>query len=122
MIDVFIAKQPKDRCVIVKVEGHAHTAPVGQDTVCAAVSILVYGCFTEISELDEARFHERMVFIGDEKTGDAYLYLRCKESRTYDRVLYNIAPMERAIEMLAERYPSDVSLPANNLIMSPNGR
>lgn len=90
--------------------GHAETAPAGQDTVCAAVSALIYGFAAEIgNHLNGERFYKRAVEVGGEK-GGADIEAVCTDERTYRRVLYNLAPVERGLEVLAQKYPEAVSL------------
>lgn len=101
MIQIWIKKDPDSLHVTLRLSGHANTAPSGQDTVCAAVSALVYGYAKEISLLDSEKFTMRRVVVGD-TPGEALVETVCANERTYRRVLYNLAPLERSLEMIEE--------------------
>lgn len=110
MINVLIQKNADNLQITVRVEGHALTAEKGQDTVCAAVSILVYGFAEEITKADEKDFRYRHVEIGDEGTGYARIFVACKNQKVYQRVLYNLSPMERALAVLQDSNPQAVRI------------
>jgi uncharacterized protein YsxB (DUF464 family) len=110
MINVLIQKNADNLQITVRVEGHAMTAEKGQDTVCAAVSILVYGFAEEITKADEKDFRYRHVEIGDEGSGFARIFVACKNQKVYQRVLYNLSPMERALAVLQENNPQAVRI------------
>lgn len=110
MIDIVIYKEPECRLVFIGVSGHANTAKKGQDTICAAVSILVYGLAAQIEKLDEKYFANRHVEIGDEGTGIADIMAEGANTAVYMRVLDYLEPIERAMESLAEKYPQQVRL------------
>lgn len=110
MINVLIQKNADNLQITVRVEGHALTAEKGQDTVCAAVSILVYGFAEEIAKADEKDFRYRYVDIGDEGSGLARILVACKKQKVYQRVLYNLSPMERALAVLQENNPQAVRI------------
>ena len=101
MIQIWIKKDPDSLQVTLRLSGHANTAPSGQDTVCAAVSALVYGYAKEISLLDKDKFSMRRVDVGD-TPGEAIVDAICANERTFRRVLYNLAPLERSLEMIEE--------------------
>lgn len=110
MINVLIQKNAENMQVTVRVEGHALTAEKGQDTVCAAVSILVYGFAEEITKADERDFRYRHVEIGDEGTGYARIFVACKNQKVYQRVLYNLSPAERALAVLQDSNPQAIKI------------
>ncbi len=114
MITIYVTKDPENLSLRVTADGHANTAKRGQDTVCAAVSVLIYGFAEEIARLDAKKIKSRAVVTG-QQPGRGAISVTCADDRTYRRVLYNLAPMERAIEMLAEQYPSEVYVKTKSL-------
>ncbi len=114
MITIYITKDPENLFVQVTADGHARTAPRGQDPVCAAVSVLLYGFAEEIGRLDAEKIKGRAVVMG-QQPGRGAISVKCADERTYRRVLYNLAPMERAIEMLSEKNPSEVYVKTTSL-------
>lgn len=114
MITIYVTKDPENLSLQVTADGHARTAPRGQDTVCASVSTLLYGFSEEIARLDAQKFKSRVVVTG-QQSGRGAVSVTCADERTYRRVLYNLAPMERSIEMLAEKFPEAVTLKSTSL-------
>lgn len=94
--------------LVVMAAGHAHTAQAGQDTVCAAVSILVYGLAEQLGRLDEKYFRYRRIDV--EEKGRAEIVTDSMTSAGYMRVLDYMEPIERALEALAEQYPQAINL------------
>lgn len=114
MITIYVHKNPETLSLRVTADGHANTAPHGEDSVCAAVSALIYGFAEELHRLDPKHVHGGMIETG-QQAGHANILIHCADERTYRRVLYNLAPMERSIEMLAEKYPEAVTLKSTSL-------
>lgn len=47
MIKVHIIEENKELFGL-KIEGHANTAPIGEDLICASVSSAIYGCLNNL--------------------------------------------------------------------------
>lgn len=116
MITIYVHKSPETLSLRVTADGHANTAPHGQDTVCAAVSVLIYGFAEEVHRLDPKHIQGGMIETG-QREGHANILIQCADERTYRRVLYNLAPIERSLEKLAEQFPEAVTL--KNTSLSP---
>ena len=104
MIDIRICKSTVCLRVQVEVKGHAETAPRGEDLVCAAVSALVGGYAKEITDMEDKHLRERLVSVG-EADGNAMIDVYCKDERSFKRVLYNLAPIIKGLEIVAKDHP-----------------
>ena len=109
MIKILIRKNPDKLALHLVAYGHAGTAPSGQDTVCAAVSALIYGFGAEVANIGQDGLQSRIVDIGD-TPGKAVIEVNCINERMYKRLLYNLAPVERGLKILAQNNPEAVSL------------
>lgn len=109
MIKIKIEKNNEDMSLRITANGHANTAQRGRDTVCAAVSALIYSFADEIAHIPAEKFKRRTVRVGSEK-GQAYIEAKCTSERAYTRVIYNLAPVQRGLETLAQRYPEAVNI------------
>lgn len=80
------------------VSGHAGYAPIGQDIVCAAVSMLSLTAAARISALEQVReLHMQ----------EGSMELCCTAT---PQVLDVLATIRTGFELLADRYPSYISL------------
>lgn len=109
MTNIKIRKNPSTRLIRVMAEGHAGTDVPGKDTVCAAISALMYGYAKEVAMMDDKYLSYRAVEYSMHD-GHAHVDTVCKDERTYKRVLNHLAPIERSLEMLAMENPQAVSL------------
>lgn len=107
MINVSVEINKPERCVKVTSSGHADSAPKGQDTICAAVSTLIYGISKEFSMIDSERLIRQVVHMED---GKVNIDLACADERIFRRILHNLAPFERSMEVLAQDHPQAITL------------
>jgi uncharacterized protein YsxB (DUF464 family) len=109
MTQITIDTEKKTRRIRLYAVGHADTAPRGQDMMCAAISTIIYGLATELAALDPSRFTSRAIRMDDPDEG-ALIELTCADGKSYRRCLYNLAPVERSLQILAMEHPQAVSL------------
>lgn len=111
MVRISIEKDERQRRVVVSAEGHAGCAPKGSDIVCAAVSALLFGYAKEVAMMgDRGRLrHAGEINLGGED-GRAHIDVVATDAKAYRRILYHLAPAERALEKLAEDCPEAVRL------------
>lgn len=110
MTVVNITKDPERLRVCLTATGHAETATKGEDLLCASISVLVFGFAKEISKIDGKHVKKRIVLADDSAPADATVDVICNDERTYKRVEYNLAPVERALEALHGIYPDNLKL------------
>ena len=88
-----------------RVEGHAGSAPAGEDLVCAAVSVLVWTLLAEAEA--EERFH--MEAVTDEE--NAVIDVRCcPEGATVWACRYLFDIVMSGFALLAENYPEYIRI------------
>lgn len=90
------------------VQGHAGSAPYGQDLVCAAVSALVYALAQRLTELDAQDALEQPPRI-NLASGDAQISAVAKEP--YEQmVAEDFHLIESGLSLLTHHYPEQLKL------------
>lgn len=90
-----------------EVTGHAMTASIGQDVVCASVSSLMYGLCAAVAAIPEGRITDgHMVCQPGHADVDAY----CADDKTCKRVAYYMEPVLCGLRKIAKEYPLAVKM------------
>lgn len=92
--------EPKD--FHIRIEGHAGSAPKGEDLVCAGVSALGFAMLLAAGDYDAD-------VVTDEQAG--VMDVRCKPEGPFDRALAEtmLDTIAGGLELLAGQYPECVS-------------
>lgn len=108
MIEVDFHEIPNRKAVSLRMTGHAGNAPQGQDTVCAAASILAYTAAQNAVCLYNEEKLDRAPAIRLEK-GEAEVTVEPKEE-FYDETLYGFWICQLGYILLSRGYPNCVTL------------
>ena len=107
MIKVKIRTHDATRYLCLDVEGHAGSAPKGEDLVCASASILAYTAAQiaresfDLGDLS-CKPHIRL------DDGSATVMLRCKSRSAYKRAKSAFYALKTGYNLLAQNYPQYV--------------
>ncbi len=93
--------------VSLTVKGHAGQAEVGKDIVCASASILAYTLAQIVHSLRHRLEGEPTINL---VSGDTTISCKCKNYRTYVKVLSAFNYTETGFTLLAHNYPQFVEL------------
>ena len=93
--------------VSLTVKGHAGQAEVGKDIVCASASILAYTLAQIVHSLEHRLEGEPIISLA---SGDTTISCRCKNYRTYVKVLNAFNFTQVGFTLLAQNYPQFVEL------------
>ena len=108
MMEVWVAGLLSQEAFVLSISGHAGAAPAGEDTVCAAASMLAYTVAQEVLEVHRKGKLREAPKIKLEK-GKALI--ACKPKRSARREvshLYKTA--QTGYKLLAANYPDNVRL------------
>lgn len=90
-----------------EVFGHAMTANLGQDVVCASVSSLMYGLCEAVAAIPEGRIVEGHMVC---KPGHADIDAYCIDEKTRKRVEHYMEPVLCGLRKIAKEYPLAVKM------------
>lgn len=108
MIDIRFSESANNGILSLKIKGHAGQAPIGQDIVCASVSILAYTVAqTLLFMYEEGRLHEEPVV--DMESGDVLIVCRPKDDY-YGEALHTFFVAKVGCTLLAQNYPQYVDV------------
>ena len=91
------------------VRGHASFAEIGTDIVCASASILTYTIAEIVQQMEERGRLEDTPIIRLE-VGDACVACKCKDTKTFAKVLNAFDVVRTGFNLLAENYPQNVNV------------
>lgn len=106
MIAVEFTRDDDRRCVRLTVDGHAGSAPKGQDIVCAAASLLIY-IAAAIAQSAEDRFCDTDV---DLCPGCSAVVIAADTEDEYERIISEFDIVALGYRLLADSYPDYVGL------------
>ena len=86
-----------------RIEGHAGSAPFGEDLVCAAATILGWTLIAGAEEIPEYGMH---LYLGD-GVMDVCCY---PDEEREDRCRYLFDTIARGFELMAEKYPEHIKM------------
>lgn len=90
----------------VTVHGHAMSAPMGEDLVCSAASILVHTLAANIGHMEQAG----IVTDGKADIQEGAAKLSCRASRGYENIVSSaFQSVCVGFEILAEKFPEYLS-------------
>lgn len=107
MVTVKMTADAVTRSVIVHAEGHAGTAPVGQDIVCSAVTAVLMSYALYVESLPQERCFDAATRIDD---GKAVIVLMSKDVEGYHDALEALKPIRLGLEAIAETYPDAIKI------------
>lgn len=107
MVTVKMTADAVTRSVIVRAEGHAGTAPVGQDIVCSAVTAVLMSYALYAESLPKERCFYVATRIDD---GEAVIALMSKDVEGYHDTLEALKPIRLGLEAIAETYPDAIKI------------
>lgn len=90
------------------VQGHAGSAPHGQDLVCAAVSALVYALSQRLTELDAQGALEQPPVI-ELSSGNARISAVAKE-KYQEKVIEDFRLIYSGLQLLQTHYPEGIQI------------
>lgn len=102
---------PKSGSITVKVEGHAGSAPRGEDIVCAAASILTYTIAQSLNYMHSEGKLQKKPNIKISDTGDAVITAKPKEEH-YAEALHCYFIAQVGFHLLEHNFPEYVTLEA----------
>lgn len=108
MIQVKFSKSENGKSIILDVKGHAGKAPIGQDIVCASVSILAYTVAHAVLNMSEQGKLKKKPTVRL-CSGDAVI--TCKPSRNFfSEALHTFSLAEIGYSLLQDKYPEFVNV------------
>lgn len=102
-----------DGSVLLSVDGHADSAPMGQDLVCAAVSILVH---TAVQVVEDLKMQGRLARPPDCvcQQGRAWvLAIPVPVKEAVDAVNIALGTVGTGLKLLSQQYPNYIQLTCN---------
>lgn len=91
---------------MVTVEGHAGSAPKGEDLVCSAASVLVHTLHANVGYMEESG----VAADAEAEIRDGYAKIQCKAVKGYERtVAATYQSVCVGFEILADKFPEYVS-------------
>lgn len=97
-----------EKTLILTVQGHAGAAQSGEDTVCAAASILAYTAAQEVKEMQEKGKLKKKPNI---RLGEGDATITCKPVKNaYSEALHTFKVVQTGYRLLAANFPENVSL------------
>lgn len=107
MIEIAFRSDQKTM-IALDINGHAETAPVGEDLVCAAVSTLGYTAMQYMSFFDQVGWVKEEPEM-EEESGSMHLYfVPCKDR--YNMAFHAMFTLELGFKMLQQNYPNAVRI------------
>ena len=110
MVTVTIVKSRQTQHLLIEASGHAGGAPAGQNLICAAVSILLWGFASEVAALPPHRFAAGSRVVYGDRPGHCLVDVTCGDRFTYRHLVSALSPMERALDKLAKEHPDSITL------------
>lgn len=107
MITASFYNNPEQWEASLTVKGHAGQADVGKDIVCASASILAYTLAQIVHSLRHRFEGEPTIRL---ESGDTTISCKCKNYRTYVKVLSAFNYTQVGFTFLAQSYPQFVEL------------
>lgn len=108
MIQIKFSKSENGKTIILEVKGHAGQAPIGQDIVCASVSILAYTVAQAVLNMGEQGKLKKKPHIRLD-SGDAVI--TCQPTRNnFSEALHTFSLAEVGYTLLSDKYPEYVSV------------
>ncbi len=110
MIEIKILKDRKARRICVEAKGHANTAPMGEDMLCAAVSSQLLGISLAVAEMDKRRPIKGTVNIG---FGEGIVDVIMATGKDFKRMENYLVPAEAVFDVYEESYPDCIRVELN---------
>lgn len=106
MIEVKFSFSDDGKTIVLSSSGHADAAPRGEDTVCAAASILAYTVAQEITDLrTEGKLRRKPTV----RLGPGSAVLTCKPTKgAYAEALHTFKVAQTGYRLLAANFPDHV--------------
>ena len=108
MINVRFYVKPCKGSIHMKLQGHAETAPKGEDLVCASATMLAYTAAQAVQFLSEAGKLKCKPKI-DIKEGEATI-IATPTDDAYAETLHTFFVVQCGIHVLAHNFPGNISL------------
>ena len=107
MIKIAYEEDRDKRECVLRLNGHAGQADVGQDIVCASATILAYTMAQIIKDME---LHEQLAKppTVELERGDATIRCQAKDDKSYEKMLHSFYVVNVGYAVLAHNYPQFV--------------
>lgn len=108
MMEIWVAGLLAQKSFVLGISGHAGAAPAGEDTVCAAASMLAYTVAQEVLEMHrKGKLREEPKI----KLAKGEALIACKPKRAARREVYHLyKTAQTGYKLLAANFPDNVRL------------
>lgn len=109
MIEVTLKHDEKNKYLRLEVKGHANSAPIGEDLVCASASILTYTLdqIVLVAEKEGKLASKPVVKIDN---GDAVVACRCKGDDAYTELIHAFYVVQIGYYLLQHNFPEYITV------------